>query len=307
MPPGLAVAPDGRALLAFVAGGRCRVAERAPGGAFAPGAAERRGRPAGDELEVALGSGRRGGGGLAGRGRPRRERGRAARRRRLRGAGDAPARRPDLRARRHDSGPIDIGFAEDLLFGGHLGVAVAGDRATVVWPRDAVTRGLRWRGADAASVPLAGGPTAAELLGSPLRDVGSEAPLTLADGTAAVAWGDAADAGGDRVHLALAGAAAPRRARTPRVRVGRPGVVRGKAPLRLPVSCTAACDVRIQSAGDSTSVSLPRAGRRTARLAAPGRRVHLGSPPERRGTHLAVRELTVVVRRVSGGRSRASR
>ena len=283
MPPGLAVAPDGRALLAFAAGGQIQVAERAPGAGFGPaaplGAAA---DPIGDDLAVASGAG--GAAVVAWQGVV--GRGVSAAVRPAGGAFGAPVtlRRAAPTSERdgNDSGPIDIGFAEDLLFGGHLGVAVAGDRATVVWPRDAVTRGLCWRGADAASVPLAGGPTAAELLGSPLRDVGSEAPLTLADGTAAVAWGDAADAGGDRVHLALAGPRLPRRAGR---RVSAWGG-RAWCAARRRCACRSAAPRR------ATCGSSPPATARASRCPAPAAgppgwpppaaASTCGSPPERR-------------------------
>jgi hypothetical protein len=217
--------------------------------------------------------------------------------------------------------PIDQEAVDDTSFGGRVGVALAGDRAVVAWPVRTAVHGLAWRGVRAATVPLAGGAVASQLLGSPLRDVASETPLALADGAPAVAWADDRgptrdrDVVDGRLHLAVAGAPGVASGRTPRVRLGGPrsAVLRGDAPLRLPVRCDAACDVRVRSPFDDALVSLRRAGR--ARVALDLAGVHRGRSHRVRlrlaygapgSTRPVVRALTVRVRRVSGGRSRAS-
>jgi hypothetical protein len=127
-----------------------------------------------------------------------------------------------------------------------------------------------------------------------------------------VAWADDRDLAGGRLHLAAAGAPA-RPDPAPRLRVGPPleRVVRGHAPLRLPVRCSAACDLRAQTALADATLSLPRGHRGIVRIALTGvhagrRSVHLliayGAPGS---AHPALRRLTVRVRRVSGARSRA--
>jgi hypothetical protein len=89
-------------------------------------------------------------------------------------------------------------------------------------------------------------------------------------------------------------------------------VLRGAAPLRLPVRCSAACDVRVQTPFDDATVSLRHAGDAVVALdlawvhRGRARRVRLrlayGAPGSPRP---AVRSVTVRVRRVSGARSRA--
>jgi hypothetical protein len=318
--PGLVVAPDGRALLVFVAGGRTRVVERAPGAAgFAPPVALGRATDLnGDEIAAALGPD--GAAAVAWRGIE--DRGVTAATRPAAGAFGPPVvlARPLTGPMAGDEtgpgtgDPIDL-EDEDPALGGHLGVAVAGGEATLSWPQAAVTRGIAWRGVRVATVPLAGGHAGLQLLGSPLRDAVSQTPLTLADGTPAVAWADDRDRAGGRVHLAVAGAPAAVPARAPRVRTGPPRstVLRGAAPLRLPVRCSAACDVRVQTPFDDATISLRRAGSAVAALdlawvhRGRARRVQLrlasGAPGS---THPAVRRVTVRVRRVSGARSRAS-
>ncbi len=288
-PPALAVAPDGRTLLAYVSGGHVWVAERAPGGGFGAAAAVASASDLGLVWpELALrpdGAAAVSWQGLIGRGvgvavRP--------------AAG--PFGAPVTLARSSTEGAVqdvtapsglltELGLAADELLGGHVRVALAGGSALVSWPSDAVTRGIEWIGVRVATLPLAGGHVDVERLGSPLRDLDSAAPLALADGTPAIAWAD--DAGArtrGRVHLAVAGAAPVRSARMPRVRVGRPrrSVLRRSQALRLPVTCSAACDVRLQlqgGSGDDELLSLPRAGTRTVEM------LPLGKPiaPARRG------------------------
>ncbi len=316
--PGLAVAPDGRALLAFVAGGRMRVAERAPGapGFAAPLDLGSASDANGEDVALALDPG--GAAAVAWQGLVDRAVTAAAR---PAGGAFAPPVALDRptgpmvsdQTSPGSGDPIDVRYAEDLIFGGRLGVALGGGQATVTWPHDALTRGLSWRGVRAASLPLAGGPKTVQLLGSPLRDVVSETPLALADGRPAVGWADDLDfITGGRIHLAATGAAA-RREPAPRLHVGRPlsRVVRGETPLRLPVRCSAACDVRVQTAFEDATLSRPRGGRGIVRIRLTGvrsgrRRLHLviayGAPGS---TRPALRRMTVGVRRVSGAGSPA--
>jgi hypothetical protein len=86
-------------------------------------------------------------------------------------------------------------------------------------------------------------------------------------------------------------------------------VVRGDAALRLPVRCSAACDVRAQTAFEDTTLSLPRRGSGIVRISLGGvrlgrRRVQLliahGAPGSARP---ALRRVSVRVRHL---RSRAN-
>jgi hypothetical protein len=316
-PPGLAVAPDGRALLAFVAGGRVQVAERAAGGPGfgAPVAVGPVTDLNGEDIAPALGPG--GAAAVAWQGVL--DRGVTVAARPAAGPFGAPVVLApadtgpmvgDETGPGSGGDPIDGRFAEDDLFGGRLGVALAGGQAAVSWPQKAVSHGLAWRGVRAATLSLAGGPATVQRLGSPLRDIVSETPLALADGRPGVAWADAG--GGDgRLHLALASAPALPAAAAPRLRIGRPlsRVVRGDAALRLPVRCSAACDVRAQTAFEDTTLSLPRRGSGIVRISLGGvrlgrRRVQLliahGAPGSARP---ALRRVSVRVRHL---RSRAN-
>ena len=88
--------------------------------------------------------------------------------------------------------------------------------------------------------------TAHGLLGSPLREASGISPLLLADGRFAVAWSDEG-----RFHLALEGATPAAASAAPGFSVGSPvrRALRPADPLELPVSCTAACDIRANIKG----------------------------------------------------------
>jgi hypothetical protein len=96
-----------------------------------------------------------------------------------------------------------------------------------------------------ATLPLAGGPPEAQIHGSELRDVRAVTPLVLANGAAAVAW-----TRGDEerlIHVAVEGAAVTTGPTPPRVRVGPLKVpIDLDKHITVPVTCSAACDVRVQ-------------------------------------------------------------
>jgi hypothetical protein len=159
-------------------------------------------------------------------------------------------------------------------------------RAVVAGGQTRHASGVEWQSVRVAGVPLAGGPVTTQVLGSPLRDANSLAPLLLADGRPAIVWGDNRGflGAGGRLHLAIEGAAAVPPRPAPRVRIGRPlrTVIGKDEPLRLPVRCSAACDVRLHLAADSgldEQISLAHAGVRTARLGSGNAPV----APKRRG------------------------
>ena len=133
---------------------------------------------------------------------------------------------------------------------------ILGDgRALVTWAgagrREAVWFVAPW----SATLPLAGGAPDARIHGSELRDVRAVTPLALENGAAAVAWTRADDE--RQIHVAVEGAADVSGPSAPRVRVGPV-----KAPIDLdegvsvPVTCSAACDVRVQT-GDGGPLDFP--------------------------------------------------
>jgi hypothetical protein len=278
-PPALAVAPDGSALLAYAAGTELRVAERAPGGAFGapvkvataddvvavtPAAA----LGPGGEAAVGWQSVLQEGVGLVTRARA--------------GAFGPPvvlARNrtiPPALAERVAAIVQGLGDLGSLNLGGGLRVALAGDRALAGWIRTRRPGGLHTREAHGATLPLAGGHLETHAFGGTLRDVDSAAPVVLADGRAGLAWADDGPNGTQgRVHFALAGVAPAARPPVPVVRIGRPraSVLAAADPLRVPITCSAACDVRLQRVGraDTDAVlSLRAAGTRTLVVDAAG-------------------------------------
>jgi len=276
--PALAAGPDGRALVALATLTQLQVAERAPGGAFAaptrlasfkepfvaiPAAAM---GPGGAAIVGWYGLFSQGVGAAA----------RAA-------AGPfgapvalaAPAGTPGL----DDSlltllsafglGALGPSGAEGLApdrEGGNLRAALTRDgRALLSWntylgvPR-------------AASFPLAGGHLDRFALGAGVREAGSVTPLITASGAAAVAWTDNQSGREGRVHVAVEGFTAAPDAPAPRVTLGSPRhvVLKPEQALRLPVTCSAACEVRVDlpdQFATTTYVSLSRAGTRTVTLA----------------------------------------
>lgn len=319
----LAVGADGRALLAFAGDDQVLVAERAPGGGFAPAAAVGR---ATDTIAVlpavaiataggtvvawhALFDGRVDAAVRAGPG----------------AFGPATMVAPPVA-----SGlPRSLGMFYAAFFGfsdTEYGISGSGPdqdaadlraatlpdaRALLTWGGSASRGPITWTAARSATLPLTGGAAEVQTHGSELRDVGSLTPLELAGG-AAVAWTTDADHSRDgRLHLAVEGAADAPVPPAPRVRVGRPSttLLDARESLKLPISCSAACDVYGQAesprgAGASGTFSLPRAGRGTLVLengarAPRGRvwvRVRSGAPGARAGRP---QSLTVRVRRRS--------
>jgi hypothetical protein len=313
-PFSLAVAPDGRALLAFPSAGELYVAEREPGGAFAAAA------PVGavtERIAVLPAVAVRADGaalvawtgiydGMAGA---------------FTRDGPGPfgppvtlaARRPgDLNLTRRELAGLIVRLrdsAEEYAMpgehpdvdGGNPRAMYAPDgRALVTWAANR-GRGGVWSRAPFAALPA---PLRRSALGSGLMDVESVTPLTLANGRPAIAWTTPGSTDRGRVHLAVAGAAdAPQRP-PPRVRVRAVGDRFADQPFRLRVTCSAACDVRAQIAGERDTVelfALPRAGRgdltlppSSGALRSVKVLLRYGAPGARRA---AARTLTVRLRR----------
>ena len=273
-PFSLAVADDGRALLAFASGDDVRVAERSPGGAFA--AATVVGRA--DDPFVVLPAAALRADGAAVVVWTELLRGRASEVTR-----DAPG---PFGAPQPLAPPVPLelhGFDVYLsfiatLFGVAGEVGLGGDvpddqtaanpRATygpdgrplITWGGYAERDGVHW---PAPQVSSAAG---TQVLGSELRDVGSMTPLVTADGRVAAAWTDNDDAGrSGRVHVAVQGVPIPADPRAPHVTVRGPRshVLDKSSRLSLRVTCDAACDVRVQVADslDATgTLTLSHAG-----------------------------------------------
>lgn len=276
--PALAVAPDGSALVAYAAGTELRVAERPPGGAFG---APVKVATADDALAVvpAAALGPDGAAAVAWESVLQQGVGLVTRARA--GAFGTPVTLQ--RNRTLPPGVADqvaailegLGGAGDLsgaLIGGGTQVALTGDRALVTLIRQRRPDGVRTRGLRVDTMPLAGGHLETQTLGGTLRDVFSTAPVVLPDGRAGVAWADEGpDDSQGRLHLALAGAPAAVAPAAPVVRLGQPRqrVLDAEDPLRVPVTCSAACDVRLQRVGRADSealLSLSQAGTRTLKV-----------------------------------------
>ncbi len=267
----LAVAADGRALAAFAEGTRVRIAERLPGGPFGP--AQTLGSGDGSRIAVALGSGDQA---FVAWGEPFDSDTTYARR------ADASGFAPPIELTPPSlpgagvfglAGFATGGLVEGVSGGGgrppdfagpDLRVAyAAGGRVVLSWGDRRERGGLRWAAAHVATVSTDDS-FATQVLNGPLRDAESISPVVLENGVAAVAWGDNGRDDG-RLHLAAEGAtAAPLPA--PRVRIGKPErtALRSTQSLVLPVTCSAACDLRATGRRLTSSESLPRAG--TVRL-----------------------------------------
>jgi hypothetical protein len=133
---------------------------------------------------------------------------------------------------------------------------------------------MAWIGAPYESpalflTPLAGGQGTVESSGRALAPAGLSFAVMLADGTPAVAWTDSVGPTDKptRLHLAAEGVSERRDPAPPRVTIGAPLSRRlgPKESLRLPVSCSGPCDVRLQLEAGldfEAELSLNRAGRR---------------------------------------------
>ena len=122
----------------------------------------------------------------------------------------------------------------------------AGGRALVTWSADDLTT-------YATTLDPGATPVTARV-GGPLRDPQGLTPLLLADGTRAIAWTDnngmpLGSPFAGRVHIAVEGAAAASPAPAPDLEVGAPAdrSLRPAQSLSLPVRCSAACDVRVET------------------------------------------------------------
>jgi hypothetical protein len=287
----LAVAGDGRALVATDDYDGALVAERSPGG-------ERFGaaRPLdGVRGNVALALRDDGAAFLAAHDPGDSDAGTFIRRR-LAGGEFGPTQELAARLRRPEFG---VGTAF-VVFGGIGDVEPAAPRVVLGAAGDVVVSWLRGRGGalNAAATPwvahgtLSDPPLTAERFGSPARAAGGSAPVLTADGRAGLAWVDGAEgrpflsAVGDRrpgrVHLALRGGIAAASPAPPslRLEVPRRIALYAAQPLPVRVRCGRRCDVRVTAAGAAASRT---AGPATLRLAlGPGPFRSVGTPDGRR-------------------------
>ncbi len=291
----LAVADDGRALVAVSAQDALRVAERPPGGAF--GRPVRVARTGASQVAVALADGGRaalfwvsassGAAGIVTRaasgafGRP------------VTLAHPLPAgSRPVATAA--ISGSLDGGGGGggDLGSGQEAWVAAAlrPDGVLAAWLAPRRVAGLVTTGVRTAFLPAGGGPVERSALAGGLRDATNVITYSSADGGAGVAWLEMSTVGRALLHAAVAGGTRPPDPPAPSVSVGPPrrSLLKWSDSLALPVTCSAACDVRAQAphrAADGT-LSLTRAGHGVLR-------VHpLGAPiARRRGGRVRLRLL----------------
>ncbi len=161
-----------------------------------------------------------------------------------------------------------------------VGATFAGERALLAWTAMTRRDGVFATAPSVAALAPGGGATEIHALGAGLRDVYSVAPLVTADGMGAAAWveegppgNSSATIGKSSLHLAVEGAASAAEPPAPRLRVGAPEqrVLRADDALVLPVTCSAACEVRVSTAEgvfDATrDLTLRRAGTDTVRLA----------------------------------------
>ncbi len=228
----LAVAPDGRALLALAGGNEIRVAERAPGQAF--GAPVRAG-DAPDLLGVAPVAALRSDGGAVVAWQAVAAQSLTAITRTGPGAFGAPT----VLARPQWLGPDPLttalsrvlstaldSSATDTEPGAVRAVIAPDGRALMTWGGLRARSGITsWLAPRMAALPLAGGHVDVQALGGPLRDAGSIAPLLLASGAPAVAWtdnGPGLSSPQGRLRLALEGVPTAPDPPAPALTVGSP-------------------------------------------------------------------------------------
>jgi hypothetical protein len=262
----LAVAPDGRALLALAGGGEVRVAERAPGQAFA---APAHAGDASDLVAVTPAVALRADGGAVVAWQGFVDQSVVAVTRTGPGAFAAPLvlARPQVaggdpftaalnRIYTLTLGAINFGASLYDSAASDLRAALAPDgRALLTWGGLRARSGIgSWVAPRLAALPLARGHVDVQALGGPLRNAGSVTPLILASGAPAIAWTDN-DAGlapaGGRLHLALEGVTTGADPPAPKIAVGSPAktVLSVDDSLRLPVRCSAACELRAAVVG----------------------------------------------------------
>ena len=326
-PFSLAVGEGGHALLAFGTGTQLRVAERAPGGGFAPAITV---GPARDRLAIlpvaALDAA---GGALVAWLRASDSELDAVLR-----AGPGRFEAP-ITLSRAARLPLPEGLQEffdafaPLDAEGEHSTAESGPDAEARYPRALISDGRAlvtfavptgrdgvWSLAPrSATIPLAGGAAETRAHGAGVRDAHVITPMLAGSGVPAVLWSDHDEnEAEDRLHVALEGVAETAD-RGPRVQVRVTGkrALRGDEQLVLRVTCSAACEVRAQAgaglAGASGRLSLGRAGSGRLRLdpeyrpivpprGGPVRvRVRSGAPGARAAT---VETLTVRLRRRPG-------
>jgi hypothetical protein len=270
----LAVAQDGRALVAFGDGANVLVAERAPGEGFGSAAAAGAATDiVGVDADAALGTG--GAAAVAWAGRE--EHAGAMVTRRSQGPFTPPvtvrARTPFTDDPFFVSQTFAAAFGIGSAFEGRDAgtLALTGDgHAALAGYRDDDVHGVFQLRASLTTVPLGGDRADTQILGGVLGLSGSASAISLTDGTPALVWPERIDASGT-VHLAAQGATTPDEPPPPRVTVGAP-VRRVVAPgeqLVLPVRCSGPCDVRGQALGGSRATGrlrLKRAGRGLLKL-----------------------------------------
>ena len=267
----LSVGSGGHAVLAFPFGKQVLVAERAPGGEFGPAAPV----AAADDLVTVFPSAavRADGGAVVGwhgvfdgvtgavvRERPGPFRAPVP----LAGRTYRGATREFIGLILQDEEPEDatFGASSDELAVLPRALITPDGRALLTWTAPAEREGLWWSAPQSATVPLAGGSTESRIHGSELHDAVAAVPVALENGAAAVAWREERPY---RIHLGVEGVAPAPDPTQPRVRIGRPKVRPVlDGGMLLPVTCSAACDVRA-SFGEgplaaSGTVSLRRAG-----------------------------------------------
>jgi hypothetical protein len=247
----LAVAPDGRALVAWASAHDVLVSDRAPGGdRFGAPEAIPAPREFVDDIALAAGDGGRAlvaweNGELDGKG-PRvatRAPGgtfgaaRTLTQPRIAGPGLGVSTLVER------DGPLRPYDAQAPWF---LRAAPAGDDFVLAWASDAYQE---LQAVTLAARVTDGGAEVAAV-GASLRDNAGAVPLALPDGTAAVAWADQTFSADDkreqhaRIHLALAGRPSGADPAPPEIAVSprRQRVYRGD-PIRFAVNCRAACDL----------------------------------------------------------------
>jgi hypothetical protein len=270
-PYALAVGADGRALAVYTSFDGVVVAERAPGAAFgAPITLGRADRRLGNVPVAVL----RPGGGAVVAWTNSSTAGLIARTREQPGTfGPEVAL---VRPKRLDSDAATL--QQGHMGNGGVRAAVTPDgRVMVTWPHLLHTQGV-WRVVPGvALIGFSGTGQESYALGGGLRVIEAITPVTLADGSLAVAWSDNGERGSrGRIHVARAGTPIPADPVAPKVTVAPPRsrTLRDSDPLMLRVTCNAACDVQLQLADDasiSASASLPAAGSRRLLLYPYGR------------------------------------
>ena len=272
--PSLAVAADGRALIALPGDAAVRVLEREPGGTFgAPTTLATVAFPGGVRAQVALDNGGRaavawlgavvGGLQIATRTGP--------------GAFGAPQ---TLAAATTVGDPFYLSeayYAYSLPTGWFS--TVGSPQQLVLTPDGHAAYGRRLGrrlagaptvGVALDSVPLAGGPPATQRAGGEFADADYQLGIVLPDGRPGVVWTESVPSPGlepaaFRLHLLSDGSTAPTEPAVPNVRVGTPKrtVLDRDGTLRFPVTCSGACIVRAQVVGGvvgEDTVRLAKAG-----------------------------------------------